>query len=468
MADSTEVRQVASIKRLSELDGIVRCLAALFLAAASVAPLAAQSAQTTLAPAPAPVKELPGAGRPVDRDATQARRERLLGRIGKGVIAVPAAKERDLEADVLQDNDFRQDDYFFYLTGVETPDAWLVMASGGEAGRQVVLLLPDRDPSQERWTGLKLGPGADAERLTGIARSLSAEKLDSVVRVLARASGGPLYTTLDAQRKGEQRVTDWVFSGRDVRNVVPALDSMRIFKDPAELARLRRAIQITTQAQRAAMQAVKPALYEYQLEATIEYTFRNLGADRLGFPSIVGSGPNSTTLHYDANRRQMQDGDLVVADIGAEYGQYTADVTRTFPVNGKFTERQKAIYNLVLATQQAAIDAVKPGITVGELHRLAAGYMREHSGTLCGAKNCTEYFVHGLSHWLGMRVHDVGDYRTPLGPGAVITVEPGIYLPEESLGVRIEDDVLVTDTGHEVLSADAPRAPQEIEALMKR
>ena len=181
----------------------------------------------------------------------------------------------------------------------------------------------------------------------------------------------------------------------------------------------------------------------------------------------MGSGPNSTTLHYDANRRQTQPGDLVVVDVGAEYGEYTADVTRTLPIDGRFTPRQRAIYDLVLATQQAAMDSVRPGITVSDLNRISRAYMREHSADLCGAKNCVDYFVHSLSHWLGMRVHDVGDYRMPLAPGAVITVEPGIYLPEENLGVRIEDDVLVTETGHELLSGDAPRSAAEIEALMR-
>ena len=180
----------------------------------------------------------------------------------------------------------------------------------------------------------------------------------------------------------------------------------------------------------------------------------------------MGSGPNTTTLHYDVNRRQTRDGDLIVVDAGAEWGQYTADVTRTFPVNGKFTSRQKAIYDLVLATQQAAFDSTRPGVTIAQLNRIARDYMRGHSGTLCGAESCDAYFIHGLSHWLGMDVHDVGDYGTPLKPGMVFTIEPGIYLPAEGLGVRIEDDVLVTANGAEWLSARAPKTTVEIERLM--
>jgi Xaa-Pro aminopeptidase len=209
-------------------------------------------------------------------------------------------------------------------------------------------------------------------------------------------------------------------------------------------------------------------MFEYQLEAVVEYTFRNHGADRVGFPSIVGSGPNNTTLHYDVNRRRIEAGELVVIDVGAEYGQYTADVTRTIPISGRFGPRQRAIYNLVLGAQQAAIDAVRPGRTLGELNRIARNYIDDHSGELCGRQSCNRFFLHGLGHHLGMRVHDVGDTTMPLRPGMVFTIEPGLYLAEENLGVRIEDDILVTETGAEVLSAGAPRTVEEIEALMRR
>jgi Xaa-Pro aminopeptidase len=231
---------------------------------------------------------------------------------------------------------------------------------------------------------------------------------------------------------------------------------------------VRRAIDISALGHVAAMQAARPGMWEYEIEAVLEAAFRRNGADRLGYPSIVGSGPNTTTLHYDVNRRQTRDGDLVLIDAGAEWGQYTADVTRTFPVSGKFTARQKAIYDLVLGTQQTAFDSTRPGTTIARLEEVARGYMRAHSGTLCGDETCDAYFIHGLSHWLGMDVHDVGDYRTPLGPGMVLTLEPGIYLPRESLGVRIEDDVLVTATGAEWLSAKAPKTTTEIERLMSR
>src|SRR5881392_623259 len=441
----------------------------LILVACVVVPTLA--AQGRASPAPplgawTPVPELPGMGRPVDTASVAARRRALLARIGRGVVLVPAAHERELERDYVQDNDFRQSNTFFYFTELETQDAWLLLIAGGGAP-ETVLFLPPRNPFQERWTGLRLGPDSTAARLTGIARVLPTDSLDPLLSALLARVRGPLYVPLDQATRDEPRLRDLVFSGRDVRNLRPLVDSMRLVKDADEIARLRKAIDISAAGHIAAMQAARPGMYEYEIEAVLEAGFRRNGADRVGYPSIVGSGPNSTTLHYDVNRRQTRDGDLVVVDAGAEWGQYTADVTRTFPVNGKFTPRQKAIYDLVLGTQQAAFDSTRPGTTIERLNRIAKDYMRAHSGTLCGVP-CDAYFIHGLSHGLGMDVHDVGDYRTPLKQGMVITIEPGIYLPQEALGVRIEDDVLVTATGAEWLSAKAPKTTAEIERLMGR
>jgi len=414
-----------------------------------------------------PLPELPGMGRPIDTATVAARRRALLARIGRGVVLVPAAHERELERDYVQDNDFRQHNTFFYFTQLEAQDAWLLLVAGGGAA-ETVLFLPPRDPLQERWTGLRLGPDSTAVRLTGIPRVLPTDSLDAVLAAALIRARGPLYVPLDQTTREEPRLRDLLFSGRDVRNLRPGADSLRLVKDADEIARMRRAVDISVLGHIAAMQAARPGAWEYEIEAALEAVFRRNGADRVGYPSIVGSGPNSTTLHYDVNRRQTRDGDLVVVDAGAEWGQYTADVTRTFPVNGKFTPRQKAIYDLVLATQQVAFDSTRPGTTIGQLNRIARDYMRAHSGTLCGAETCDTYFIHGLSHWLGMDVHDVGDYSTPLKPGMIFTIEPGIYLSQEALGVRIEDDVLVTATGGEWLSAKAPRTAAEIERLMGR
>ncbi|GBD31398.1 Xaa-Pro aminopeptidase [bacterium HR33] len=395
-----------------------------------------------------------------------ARRSRLLARVDRGVIVIPAASTADFEAQWLRGIEFRQDDYFFYLAGLDSPDAWLVMAKNPPF-ESVMLFLPPRDPAEERWTGPKLGPGPEASVLSGIAEVHPTTALDSILGVLLRRTGGPVYTTLPPPAAARRFPAVLRETASGLRDITPVLDSLRLIKDADEIERLRKAIAITAEAQKAAMRAVRPGMWEYQLEAIVEFTFRYMGATRVGFPSIVGSGSNTTILHYDKNLRQMQDGDLVLVDIGAEYGQYTADVTRTFPVNGTFSPRQRALYLLVLGAQQAALDAVRPGVTMAELDRIARRYLREHSGDLCAPANCAEFFIHGLGHWLGMNVHDVGDYRTPLAPGMVLTVEPGVYLPDEGLGIRIEDDVLVTDTGYELLSAGAPRTPEEIEALMK-
>src|SRR5438132_3310436 len=415
-----------------------------------------------------PIPELPGMGRPVDTAAVALRRRALAAHIGRGVALIPAAHERDLERDYVQDNDFRQTNTFFYLTELETQDAWLLIVAGGEAAT-TVLFLPPRPAAQERWTGLRLGPDSTAARLSGIGRVLPTDSLDRVLAAALFRAAGPIYVPLDVTTRDETRLKELVFSGRDVRNLRPLVDSMRLVKDADEIARMRKAIDISAAGHVAAMQVARPGMWEYEIEAAVEASFRRNGADRLGYPSIVGSGPNSTTLHYDVSRRQTRDGDLLVLDAGAEWGQYTADVTRTFPVNGKFTPRQKAIYDLVLATQRAAFDSVRPGVTLRDLDRIARTYMRDHSGTLCGDRTCDTYFIHGLGHQLGMDVHDVNvPGRQRLEPGMVFTIEPGIYLPQESLGVRIEDDVVATAAGAEWLSDKAPRTTDQIERLMRR
>jgi len=414
------------------------------------------------------VPELPGMGRAPNIAATAARRRALLLRIGHGAVLIPAAHARDLEKDYVQDNDFRQSNTFFYFTQLETQDAWLLMTARGPDSLEAMLFLPERNPSQERWTGLRLGADSTAARLSGIATVLPIDSLDRRLSAARIRIGGPIYVPLDGYTRDDRRILDLTFGGADVRNVRPLADSMRAVKDADEIARLRTAVNISVAGHIAAMRAARPGMYEYELEAALEEGFRRNGADRVGYPSIVGSGPNSTTLHYDVNRRRTQDGDLVVIDAAAEWGQYTADVTRTFPVNGKFTPRQKAIYDLVLGAQQAAFDSVRPGVTMRQLDAIARRYMREHSGSLCGDKTCDdrEYFNHGLGHPIGMDVHDVG-FNRPFQPGTVITLEPGIYLVAENLGVRIEDDVLVTATGGEWLSAGAPRTTDAIERLMR-
>lgn len=408
---------------------------------------------------------------PVPVEYLTARRTDLLKRMGNGVAVIRSSEQRSIEGDYPQDSDYRENNDFFYLTGLETPSSWLVLVARDTLAPQVYLYLPARDSIAERWTGERLGPGPEAAALTGIEETRSADLAERQIRGFVRGrsvQGGALYLIL-----GKEAVSDTFFqqlalgTGAGVTDLRPLLGDMRLVKDADEMRRLRMAAEITAKGHLAAMRAAHPGAWEYELEGDAEGTFRRLGAERLAYPSIVGTGINSTTLHYDRSRSQLQVGELVVMDMGAEYGFYAADVTRTIPASGRFSPRQLQIYNLVLATQQAALDSIKPGITLGRLGQIAREYMKEHSGDLCAPDTCDRYFVHGLGHWLGMDVHDVGSYRTPLAPNMVFTVEPGIYIPEEKLGVRIEDDVVVTATGYELLSGGAPRTAVDVEKAMR-
>jgi len=415
---------------------------------------------------------------PVPVERLTARRDGLARVMGSGIAVLRSSSEKNIEGDYPQDSDYRESNDFFYLTGIESKNSWLVVVADSGRATLVALYLPARDPQSERWTGPTLGPGAEATTLTGITVVRDADSAESQIKNLLQArtwsrKGGSLFVDRSQRARQDAFLRDLVFSGERDEFMLPAVNlpaavaQLRLVKDDDEIRRMRGAIDLTAESLVDAMRVIKPGMTEYQVEALIESGFRSRGAERLGFPSIIGSGPNSTTLHYDKNRRTIAAGDMVVMDVGGEYGYYSADVTRTVPIDGKFTPRQRQIYELVLATQQVGIDSVRPGMTIGRLNQIAREYMKAHSGTLCGDTTCDTYYIHGLSHWLGMDVHDVGDYTTPFAPGMVITVEPGIYIPEEQLGIRIEDDVLVTATGHELLSNKAPRSPDEIEKTMK-
>ncbi len=401
---------------------------------------------------------------PVPRELLAQRRARLVEALAGRLAVIGSDRLRDIEQDYPQDSDFRQDPDFFYLTGLEEPDAWLVL-NAGQPGAQV-LYLPARDPANEVWTGTRLGAGSEAQRLTGIPDVREESRFGADLsrwaarqRSVVLSPGDPRNWEL-VQRRLPGPEVELVEAGA-------LLARLRLVKDADELRRLRRAIEITSEALREAWRVTEPGRLESEVEAAIEYVFRVQGAERVGFPSIVGSGPNTTTLHYDKNRRRTEAGDLLVADVGAEFGYYTADVTRTIPVSGKFTARQKAMYELVLGAQEAGLAEVRPGGTLRGAHLAAVRYLDAHSGSLCGGDSCSAYFPHALSHWLGMDVHDVGSTATPLEAGMVLTVEPGIYLAQEGLGIRIEDDVLVTPSGYELLTATLPRTPEEIEAVMR-
>jgi Xaa-Pro aminopeptidase len=358
----------------------------------------------------------------------RARRERLAQRIKGNVLVLRAAPEQELV-------EYQQEKNFYYLTGFDEPNAILLLDASSEPSQEF-LFLPERKPAQERWTGPKLGPGADAEKATGFAKVLSTSQFDAVLKT-ASDRAKSVYGLADVEKE---------------------IAYLRQVKSPTEIALLEKAIQITMKAQQAAAKTLAPGVMEYQVEAALEYEFRSNGAERPGFPSIVGSGPYSTILHYEKNERRIQAGDVVVVDIGAEYSGYSADVTRTYPSSGKFSTRQRELYQIVLDAQKAAIAKVKPGVKISDLHQAAMGHIR--------SKGYEKFFIHGTSHHIGLEVHDVGETSRPLEPNMVITVEPGIYIPEEEIGIRIEDDVLVTPTGYRVLST-SPKEIAEIEALVR-
>ncbi len=400
----------------------------------------------------------PGGVVPVEN--LRARREALLRAMPKGIVVINASKLRSIEGDYPQDSDYRENNDFFYLTGVESPNGVLVAVqpdSGGASGT-MHLYLPAPPPQRDAWSSARTAADSMGAALSGLA--------DIRVRPPARrapgsAPGSPIADPMTA-------VVDSIAAATGLARVQsrPVMGMLRVVKDSDELRRLRRASEISAEAHIEAMKQARAGMWEYEVEAIVEYTFRRHGAERVGYPSIVGSGVNSTILHYDVSRRQTRPGDLMLIDAAAEWGYYTADLTRTFPMSGKFTARQKAIYDLVLGTEQAAIAATKPGTTIAAIQTIARNYMKEHSGDLCAPGDCTKYFIHGLSHWVGMDVHDVGPYFVPLKPGMTFTIEPGIYIPAEELGVRIEDVILVTETGSENLTRAAPRTTAEIEKLM--
>lgn len=376
---------------------------------------------------------------------------------------------------------FRQKNDFAYLTGVNVPSAALILRPRDD---RATLYLPPLHPGARGLEEPLDGPGASSAAKYGFDR---VESTETFLADLFRAIGDPrkptpgrsrvpvVYTITPAGLRdlldSDAKFVRFLREGApttEVEPLSPMLGEMRKAKTCAELDLLRKAIAITGAAQAEVTGSIHPGVYEYELEAKIVATFLREGAERTGFPSIVGSGPNSTIPHYFANRRKLEDGDLVVVDIGAEYQLYTADITRTYPANGKFTARQREIYQLVLDAQKAAEAKVKPGET---RLREMTGWTREFlKNSSLRAKDrdgeehtMDHFFIHGLGHYLGLDVHDVGDTSKPLQPGEVFTIEPGIYIPAENLGVRIEDDYLVTEHGLEKLSKDIPSDPDEIE-----
>ena len=425
-----------------------------------------------------------------------ARRRRALMRMmGKGSIAIlPAApvyiRNRDVE------HSYRQDSDFHYLTGFDEPESVAVLIPGRPEG-EFLLFCRDNDPKRELWDGKRAGP-AGAMREFGANEAFPIEHVDEILPdIMCRCDS--VYYTMGAQPEFDNRLMGWVAdlrsrSGGDQHtpDEFIALDhllhDLRLYKSRAEISAMKKAARITVAAHRRALQATRPGMYEYELEAEFMYEFR-LGGVQCAYQPIVGGGANACTLHYVTNDQELRDGDLVLADVGCEFDCYAADVTRTWPVNGHFTVAQRAIYEIVLAAHKAALSKIAPGKHWNDPHDAAVqaitrglveiGLLKGEVKQLVTEGKYRRFFMHRTGHWLGMDVHDVGDYKVSdhwrvLEPGMVMTVEPGLYIPDarnipkkwRNIGVRIEDDVLVTRTGHEVLTGALATDPDELEALI--
>lgn len=421
----------------------------------------------------------------------RARRQMLMSEIKDGVVVILG----NVEEDTGIEQRYRQNNWMGYLTGVRAPGAAVLLVPQGLpslGGAREIVFIPPRNLMMERWTGVQVAPGEETARAFGVERVLSMRddfwpKLKEAAALPAfKDSQGQskmkLYTRAPNQpRNGSmleyqfieraQKELPGVEIVRGDRSVLETIGEMRKFKSPAEIALLQKAIDITGEANRDIALNLKPGMYEYEVQAILEAAFMRGGAERPGFPSIVGSGIYSTILHYSENRKKIDPGDLIVCDIGAEYALYTADITRTYPASGKFTPRQREIYQLVLDAQTAAAAYYKPGMTHNDVHEFVKQLFRKsplRAKDVDGKEySMDHFFIHSLGHYLGMDVHDTGDYLKPIRPGEVFTIEPGIYIQTEKLGVRIEDDYMIMpDSSVRKMSAKIPSAVDEIERIM--
>lgn len=426
------------------------------------------------------------------------RREQLMQQVGKGsIVIIPTAPERQRNRDI--HFFYRADSDFYYLTGFAEPEAVAVLIPEREQG-EYILFCREKDPEKETWHGRRAG-------LEGACQTYDADDafpisdIDEILPGLME-NCRRLYYPMGCYADFDAKVVEWMnhLRGRsrigiNLPNEISPLEhtvhEMRLVKSEAEIAAMRRAAEISVLAHQRAMQTCRAGMLEYQLEAEILHEFVRHGSRAPAYPSIVGGGSNACILHYIENTGILKENDLVLIDAGCEYDYYASDITRTFPVNGKFSKEQKAIYQLVLKAQLAAIAKIHPGARWNELYDVTVQIMTEglmQLGILKGKSvdrliaegDFKKFYMHKAGHWLGMDVHDVGNYKIDeqwreLKPGMVTTVEPGIYIPAGStgveerwwnIGVRIEDDVLVTKTGHEVLTAGAQKTVEEIEALM--
>ena len=429
-------------------------------------------------------------------ELARGRREEFMKRIGNDVAVFPAAPEKIRNNDV--EHEYRQDSDLYYLTCFEESCSAAVLSPAADEEKFVLFVNP-KDREREVWTGWRTGT-EDAVKYYGADAAFTIDELEAQLNRLSEKAD-TIYYRLGIDRDIDAKIIDMMRRYQAIRQktgmgpfaiVDPAviLHEMRLVKSREEIGYIRRAVDITAEAQLEVMKALRPGMFEYQVEGILRYFFLKNGSFRPAFPPITASGPNATVLHYSTNDRRIESGDLIVVDAGAEYEYYAGDITRTLPASGRFTKDQAALYEVVLDAGIEAIKVIKPGVDFIAPHNRAVRILTEGMvklGLLDGdvdklieEESYKKYYMHRTSHWLGMDVHDVGLFRTAddwrkLEPGMVLTIEPGIYIAEDleevdsrfrGMGIRIEDDVLVTETGCETLSARVPKTIEEIEALM--
>lgn len=398
----------------------------------------------------------------ISLDDYKARRQALAKTLD-GVLVlmgVPGSEEEKMREGLFQDP------YFLYLSGWSYPDARMIVTA-----KEEILFIPKRNVRHEHYYGHRAAPeDTDATTVTGFAQVKPVEEFEGELARLAGTTG-KVYVTNDPSSAETVRRLLTLRPRVQVVDGSMKINLLRMVKSPTEQALVQNAVDQSVAAHFAAWGQIGAGKYEYQIAMVMRETWGQKGCEREAYPPIIGSGPNSNLLHYWENKRRMDSGEVIVMDAAAECSAYAADITRTVPVNGKFTPRQREIYNIVYAAQQAAIDAVKPGVYTGNKERkgsiwnIAYEYMNTHGADLHG-KPLGEYTIHGVSHHVGLDVHDPADYEKPLEPGMVVTVEPGIYIPEENIGIRIEDMVLVTENGHRLMTEALPRSADEVEKEM--
>jgi Xaa-Pro aminopeptidase len=431
----------------------------------------------------------------VPKSEFEERRRRFFEAAGSGVAVFASTPVAVRNNDV--EHEYRQDSDLYYLTGFDEPESVLVLTSEHPEHRMVLFVRP-RDKDRETWDGPRAGIdgakadyGADAAYPIAELSKQLPEYLKDVHRLHYRIGVDRAFDSivLDAIADVKRKARTGVSPPREIVDPSVVVHEMRLRKSAAEIEVMCKAAAITAEAHAAAMQLARPGRFEYEVEAEIMRVFRARGAERPAYGSIVGSGPNATILHHRRNDRRMQEGDLLLIDAGAEYGYYACDVTRTFPVSGSFSSEQRALYQIVLDAQRAAIESIRPGVTVPHVHAAAVdvlvaglvelGLIEGPVSQALETESYKPYYMHRTSHWLGMDVHDVGDYhvhRQPrlLEPGFVLTVEPGLYIAAGSpcdpkwhgIGIRIEDDVLVTEVAHRVLTESIPKSVAELEGIL--